>query len=72
MVADERLVNPGDGPESSDTPRPADEDLSQAVSETDGIGNVTGMDPQMERSMTDDEGATDPSEIEDEEPKPRA
>ncbi len=71
MVADERLINPGDGPESSDEPRPGDIDLENAVDEDGGIGNVTGMDPNPARSMTDDEGATDPSDIEDEAPKPR-
>ncbi|MEP7378616.1 MAG: hypothetical protein ABI725_03540 [Chloroflexota bacterium] len=72
MVADERLINPGDGPESSDAPRPGDIDLENAVDDTDGIGNVAGMDPAMDRSMTDDEGATDPSDIEDEGSKPSA
>ena len=72
MVADERLINPGDGPESSDHDRPGDVDLQEAVDETGGIGNVAGMDPNPNRSMTDDEGATDPSDIEDEEPKPPA
>ncbi|MEA2677570.1 MAG: hypothetical protein QOJ81_1711 [Chloroflexota bacterium] len=68
MVADERLVNPGDGPESSDEPRPGDVDMADAVDDADGIGNVAGLDPAMDRSMTDDEGA----DIEDESPKPRA
>ena len=71
MVADERLINPGDGPESADEPRPGDVDMENAVDDADGIGNVAGMDPNPARSMTDDEGATDPSDIEDEAPKPR-
>jgi hypothetical protein len=72
MVADERLVNPGDGPESSDEPRPGDVDMADAVDDEGEIGNVAGLDPAMDRSMTDDEGATTPADIEDEEPKPRA
>jgi hypothetical protein len=65
MVADERLINPGDGPESSDEPRPGDVDLADAVDDNATIGNVAGLDPSMDRSMTDDEGATDPTDIED-------
>ncbi|HUP83566.1 MAG TPA: hypothetical protein VM284_05180 [Candidatus Limnocylindria bacterium] len=57
MVADGRLINPGDGPESSDEPRPGDVDLARAVDENARIGNVAGLDPAMDRSMTDDEGA---------------
>jgi hypothetical protein len=72
MVADERLINPGDGPESSDEPRPGDVDMADAVDDTDEIGNVAGLDPAMDRSMTDDEGATDPADIEDGSGKPRA
>jgi len=72
MVADERLINPGDGPESSDEPRPGDIDMEEAVDDEATIGDVAGMDPAMDRSMTDDEGATTPQDIEDEAPKPRA
>jgi hypothetical protein len=72
MVADERLINPGDGPESSDEPRPGDVDMEQAVEDNDEIGTVAGMDPNPDRSMTDDEGATNAADIEDEAPKPRA
>ncbi|MEP7360113.1 MAG: hypothetical protein ABI744_00905 [Chloroflexota bacterium] len=68
MVADERLINPGDGPESSDHPRPGDVDLAEAVDDNDEIGNVAGLDPAMDRSMTDGEGA----DTEDEQPKPRS
>ena len=45
MGFDERLINPNDGPASSDEPRPGDADLAEAVNETEGIGGVAGMDP---------------------------
>lgn len=57
------LINPGDGPESSDQPRPGDIDMEEAVEDNDEIGTVAG---------TDDEGATSPSDIEDEQPKKRS
>jgi hypothetical protein len=48
MVADERLVNPGDGPKSSDMPRPGDEELADAMDDEARIGNAAGMDPADE------------------------
>lgn len=63
---DERLINPADGPASSDQPRPGDEELAGAIEDADGIAGVAGMDPAEDASVSDEDG----DNVETERPKP--
>lgn len=51
MVADGRLINPADGPASSDHPRPGDVELGEAIDEADGIAGVAGINPADKPDM---------------------